>query len=286
MNQIIMKSILLDENSHSVKMARLAFPILVRQAKAGKTIYYSELAKEIGMSNPRNLNKVLVHIGDVIKEMNENTGENIPFINSLVVNKQSNIPSNGISIFYDEYDNMTEPEKIVFFNKCLAITSSYAHWDAVLNSLGLLYKTNDIALIEQIKEKSHTFVGGGESKYHLDFKMFVKDNPEILGLHNKFVSSVEYVLPSTDCIDVVFQSKKKFIGVEVKSRISDKGDILRGIFQCVKYKALIDAEQIYKDKNLDFRVILALETALPEDLRGVCNQLGVEVHDNIRNSDI
>jgi alkylated DNA nucleotide flippase Atl1 len=42
------------------KRAKTALPYLVRQAKAGQKIYYSDLAKEIGMPNPRNLNYVLV----------------------------------------------------------------------------------------------------------------------------------------------------------------------------------------------------------------------------------
>jgi hypothetical protein len=36
--------------------ARRAMPILVRQALASQPIYYSDLAEELGMSNPRNLN--------------------------------------------------------------------------------------------------------------------------------------------------------------------------------------------------------------------------------------
>lgn len=276
---------LLNEDEPNVRMARLAFPILVRQAKARETIFYSDLAKELKMTNPRNLNHVLVQVGDAIKKLEKKSGKSIPLINSLVINKRSKIPSGGISIFYDEYDNMTTSQKKIFFKKRSDDVFLYTHWEDVLACLDIPYKTNDIVLIEQIKEKYYMYANGGESKYHLDFKIFVKDNPELLGLHGNFVSNVEYVLPSADCIDVVFQSKRNFIGVEVKSQISDKKDILRGIFQCVKYKALIDAEQIYKGTNLDFRVILALETALPEDLRGVCNQLGVEIHDNIRNSD-
>lgn len=39
--------------------AREALPLLVRQASACETIYYQELADEMGMPNPRNLNYVL-----------------------------------------------------------------------------------------------------------------------------------------------------------------------------------------------------------------------------------
>jgi len=43
--------------------ARAALPLLVRQGHAESPIYYSELAVELGMPNPRNLNFVLGSIG-------------------------------------------------------------------------------------------------------------------------------------------------------------------------------------------------------------------------------
>src|ERR1700733_23901 len=42
-----------------LERARDAFPMLVRQAHARQTIFYSDLAGELNMSNPRNLNYVL-----------------------------------------------------------------------------------------------------------------------------------------------------------------------------------------------------------------------------------
>jgi len=42
-----------------LQRASTELPYLVRQARAGKPIYYSDLASEIGISNPRNLNYAL-----------------------------------------------------------------------------------------------------------------------------------------------------------------------------------------------------------------------------------
>ena len=39
-------------------------------------------------------------------------------------------------------------------------------------------------------------------------------------------------------------SPKDWIAVEVKSRISNDADITRGIFQCVKYKVVLEAMQL------------------------------------------
>lgn len=60
----IANSDLLDGEKLYQERARLTLPYLVRQAKAGQTIYYSDLAEEIDIPNPRNLNYVLGAIGN------------------------------------------------------------------------------------------------------------------------------------------------------------------------------------------------------------------------------
>ena len=44
--------------------ARAALPLLVRQAMQSTTVFYSDLAAEVGMPNERNLNYVLGFIGE------------------------------------------------------------------------------------------------------------------------------------------------------------------------------------------------------------------------------
>ena len=55
--------------------AREALPLLVRQAKAGKKIYYANLANEINIPNPRNLNYPLGSIGTALIDLSEKWGE-------------------------------------------------------------------------------------------------------------------------------------------------------------------------------------------------------------------
>jgi hypothetical protein len=56
----IASSNLLSGEKLYLERARTTLPYLVRQAKAGKTIFYSDLAIEINIPNPRNLNYILV----------------------------------------------------------------------------------------------------------------------------------------------------------------------------------------------------------------------------------
>ena len=81
------------------KRARAALPILVRQAKAGTTMLYGELAAELGMPNPRNLNFVLGAIGNSILQLGMQWGSKVPPIQALVVNKDTRLPGEGISWF-------------------------------------------------------------------------------------------------------------------------------------------------------------------------------------------
>jgi hypothetical protein len=71
------------------------------------------------------------------------------------------------------------------------------------------------------------------------------------------------------------------IGIEVKSKISDNADILRGLFQCVKYKHLLEAEQAVNGDTPNCRVLLVLESSFPAELVSVKNILGIEVLEKI-----
>lgn len=109
------------------------------------------------------------------------------------------------------------------------------------------------------------------------------ENPEgFIGLDRKARrGEVEYLLPSGDTVDVLFQHKGDWIAVEVKSRISSNLDLARGLFQCVKYRAVIEAVQATQSLDQNARALLGLEGGLPADLIPVKNTLGVEVVENV-----
>jgi len=83
-------------------------------------------------------------------------------------------------------------------------------------------------------------------------------------------------------MDVSFEGKRRWIGVEVKSKISDEGDIQRGLYQCVKYQAVMNAYLSVEGLQRDAKTILALGGKLPKRLIPVRNTLGVKVVDNIK----
>src|SRR5882762_1786592 len=78
--------------------ARAALPLLVRQAHAHQPIYYSDLASELGMRNPRNLNFVLGSIGQTIIDLSESWKDEVPPIQALVINKATGLPGKGVGL--------------------------------------------------------------------------------------------------------------------------------------------------------------------------------------------
>ena len=280
----IANSDLLEGEKLYQERARLTLPYLVRQAKAGQTIYYSDLAEEIDIPNPRNLNYVLGAIGNALIDLGKRTKTEIPPIQCVVINKRQELPGEGIGWFISPTDfgklNKTQKQKVVAAQ--LTKIYTYQRWDWVLQQLELdAVPTN----LDDELEEAKNGRGGGESEQHKKFKVFISKNPSVLGLSADLANGQqEYSLPSADTVDVLFTDKDLKVGVEVKSSISNTADILRGLFQCVKYKYLIEAEQTVNDKFPNSRIILALQGQFPDELTLVKNLLGVEVIDKIKTS--
>lgn len=124
--------------------------------------------------------------------------------------------------------------------------------------------------------------GGGESENHRRLKEFVAAHPEAIGLPKGTPKGTpEYPLPSGDSLDVFFEHADTWVGVEVKSALSDEADMVRGLFQCVKYQAVMEAVQRAKTLLQNARTILVLEGKLPSRLLPLKNILGVEVAESI-----
>jgi hypothetical protein len=69
--------------------------------------------------------------------------------------------------------------------------------------------------------------------------------------------------------------------VEVKSAASALLDVARGVFQCVKYRAVVEAVQATRNLKQNVRAVLVLGGELPDELTPVKNTLGVEVIERV-----
>lgn len=266
--------------------ARQALPILVRQAKAGRTIYYADLAEEIDIPNPRNLNYPLGSIGTELQELGESWGEEIPQIQCIVVKQNTELPGEGVGGFISDTKNfkkLNAKQKKALVDGVLVRIFGYDKWDSVLDALELEPSPISESVKEKVQKAASSKRGaGGEGEQHKKLKLYVKNNPASIHVKlNGIKSETEKGLPSGDSIDVFFENKQHWIGVEVKSEISDELDILRGLYQCVKYHAVMESYLSVLNLQRDVKVVLALGCELPESLVSVRNTLGVEVVENI-----
>ncbi|MBU2326247.1 MAG: hypothetical protein KJ755_02630, partial [Alphaproteobacteria bacterium] len=203
------------ENLYKIR-ARVAIPVLVRQARAKNAIVYSDLAEELGMPNPRNLDYVLGCVGNTMIKLGEYWSESVPPIQCLVVNKQTHLPGAGIDPFFQNDQNVqtwSVDLKKEMVDAALAHVYAYRHWDEVLKTLGLSAANADFTSIIG----DATRLGGGETESHRRMKLFVAANPSAVGLPSATASGeCEYMLPSGDRLDVSFRRNDCWIAVEVK----------------------------------------------------------------------
>lgn len=261
------------------RRARKALPLLVRQAQLQRTIYYWELASELGMPNPRNLNYPLGSIGQALMNLSAEWDEPIPAIQCLVINKRKRLPGEGVGWFitkriaFEKLPLEAQQERVWAE---LHRVFQYSKWPVVLKELGLS------ADYGRVIDDARRFRGGGESERHRRLKEYVAEHPEVLHLPAKVgKGAVEFALPSGDRVDVLFQAGDVWHAVEVKSAVSDAADVARGIFQCVKYQAVIAAFQATKSLPQSVRTHLVLEGPFPLELTQMRQILGVEVLDRV-----
>lgn len=262
-----------------------ALPILVRQAIAGQKIYYSDIADELGIPNARNMNFVLGAVGSSMTELSSLWQEAVPPIQALVVNKATGLPGEGFSEFaFDPaaYRNASPAIKNHLLQGMLANVFAYPRWDAVLAHFGIEAPSPpNLSVLLPVSQRRR-LGGQGESDAHRELKERIAADPTLVGLSaSGFSAQVEYIFPSADTVDVLFSGKGQRVAVEVKSRISDSSDLLRGIFQCVKYRALLDAEAAIERRRADGHVLLAIEGTLPAELALVARTLGIAVLDGV-----
>jgi hypothetical protein len=261
--------------------ARAALPILVRQAIAGQKMTYSQLAEEMGMPNPRNLNYVLGSVGTSLSALSTDWKQTIPPLQCLVVNSVTGLPGEGFDEFLDagEAGDLTRKQRRALVNAALARVFAFPKWLDVAASLDVqIDRASFATAIESARSGGH----GPESEQHRSLKEFVAANPAAVGLSAWFGNGqIEAQLPSGDLVDVLFRRGTTWIAVEVKSIISGEADVVRGLFQCVKYSAVIEAWRGSESEAADVRAILALGAALPPSLVPLRNALGVDVVENV-----
>lgn len=261
----------------------------MREFQGGdKHVTYGQIANEIGYPEPyigqlfaNNIGTTLGVMGHMFEGLVID-GERVPLIQSLVVSKGNELPSDGIKEFYSDYPNLTKEKKKNLVNlEYKKIFDFGTRWEKVLAALDIP-QPDDLPSSENNGRSGLCNPYGSEgSPEHIALREFVSRNPYVIGLECEGQGLTEYPLKSGDKIDVVFETEDSVTGVEVKSRRSGTDDIERGLYQCIKYSAVLEAEHKVEKSIAQARCVLVIESTFPNKLRHIRNTLNVEVFQNV-----
>lgn len=261
------------------ELALKMIPILIRWAQASwdKPHYYGDLSTAIGYGSSQ-IGKVLGQVLIILNELSEEYGEKIPPLNALVQNKRTKLPEDGFDFVVPGYSELSSASKAGEVAK-LNLSAHEYDWDWVLEALELepakIFTETDI---KKLREKSYVGFGKGEGPEHKAIKEYIADHPESIGIKKKVVfKKTEYPLPSGDQLDVYFEFRNgNRMAVEVKPSTSPNEDITRGIFQCVKYQAVMDALRAVDYGNYENSTLLVIGGKMSTSNMKLANDLGIK----------
>ena len=259
---------------------------LIHAAKRRSSVTYGEAAQrletEIGFATifpPR----MGVPAGEVMYRI-QDVHADCPLLNILLVRQADRVPGDGAGQFMADYlgnPRLASPQYRErhpgrWRAACEEIATdvyAFEDWDQVYHDV----------FGQQLP--SQTPKGGtekdginhgrrGEGKNHKALRLWVKKNPgKIKRAYKEFRAETEVVLDSADRVDVVYYGPDSSIAVEVKSVDSDESDLRRGIFQCIKYRAVMEAMDIRS--GADIIAVLVTQTSLPGELADLVRLHGI-----------
>ncbi|MFY9260170.1 MAG: hypothetical protein WAO71_06625 [Gallionella sp.] len=261
-----------------------------------KKITYGQLDEEIQRRRLGHHVNVVVYghpagaIGDALLEVEQEIGVKIPPLNALVVNARSGIPGCGCDYYVGTYLG-NDPNKKLSSEQLKAMAEEtmkdvweYKGWQELLKLWGLKPLEGNIPALQTINKipiKSSPKGGWSdepESEQHRLLKEWVAQNPHILKSRIPFhVGETEWLYASADRVDVMFQHDDGCIAVEIKSEISNDADIERGIYQCIKYQALLRAELKANNKIPNGYSVLVTSRKITPPLQQLAELLNVKV---------
>lgn len=229
-----------------------------------------------------NIGKVAGAVQDRILERDPEA----PLLNVLVVRQDKREPGDGARPYLakrfssirrlKKKDSRTRYPDLwtCVVNDAAKEVYSYRNWERLYKDIYKRAFRKPDPFSAEGKEKDGLLRGrGGEGKNHKALRLWVKKNPE--GIARSFSgvrSETEVELLSGDRVDIVLYDERKTVAVEVKSNISNEADLYRGIYQCVKYRAVLCAQ----DDRLPVESWLVTETGLDGDLKALARKLGIK----------
>lgn len=273
------------EKINHIEFAKKALSFLINHVKifreGNKYITYGELARGIDYPLPhtgsffgKNIGVTLGIMGHLLDDVSiESWHDRIPFLQALIVAQNTKLPSDGLKEFQKNYPSLSKEKKKDFIK--LEYKKIFQFGERWFEILKILDTINVEPKKKEVKKKRYNPFGNEGSPEHRGLRDYIANNPNVLGLAFE-IGVTEYPLKSGDSIDVLFSSKKEIIGVEVKSILSGNDDVERGIFQCIKYREVLKAENIIENKKKHVDCILVTESEMDKKNLSYSKKLNVK----------
>jgi hypothetical protein len=277
------------------RIAPLMLPILLWAAMKGKKISYKQVAEELQRRHGEVIKRRMTlygkpagKIGDALRLLSEEWGVEIPPINTIMVRgDKKGLPGDGANPYIARYltatalKRMTDSNRDALAREVIEAVYDYTDWDKVRRyfNLGILKVVP--ALLHSTEPpiklpKPKPARGGPESPAHKELKMRVSAHPELFAKLGKFAKGKEEApLSSGDEVDVLFRNKDTQLAVEVKHATAPESEYVRGLFQCVKYRATIRAMQLAAGAFPNAQAVLVVGRPLSAESARLATRLRV-----------
>lgn len=259
---------------------------LITRAKRREKVYYSQIATLLSHNAVEGKvpdQRVGWMVGSLMGEIWESFPD-APPINMLVISKSKNIASKGADAFLRDYFGLkrvpSQTRKSELADLAVADVWDFDGWDRIYHEItGTNWTDAGQGGVQDFEDDGQgdnpKFGGLPESPEHRRLKEFVCANPSAVGLRSlPKARQTESLLLSGDEMDVEFVFAKRRIAVEVKSSRSGEADLVRGVYQCVKYRAVLNAQ--YEVDGVRCDAFLASEEALPAKILKLARRLKVK----------
>lgn len=221
----------------AIRDALIILPHLIRAAQLNQVISYKQLCTHLTRT-PTSIGHPLGYIRDVIC-----IPKGLPRINAIAVNATTGLP--GDSFLPEGTEHLSHEAYVQAFQNQRDEAFAYNGWEALLAELGLepLPTTP-----QQLEDEGRAYIAyeerrdlPGEGIDHQQLKLYVAANPHLLGLETHQHGITEHLFLSGDRCDVIFDLKTSHAVAEIKNGF--RGELVKGIHQAIKYRALMIAEK-------------------------------------------
>lgn len=266
--------------------------ILIQRAKIGRPITYAELAAELerlhGLESKARktlYGPAVGAVGFAIRELGEQWGEKIPPLNLIVIQADTKLPGHGADevahYYFDDGGAGMAANRRTYIEAAMQAVFDYGQkWDRVAQALGV-----DVLEPEQANPDDGQSIDlpviptayRPESAAHKALKAWVAANPEWFEDYGQFCVGVnEHRLSSGDSLDAYFTNGRESLAVEVKARNASDAELMRGIYQAIKYRAVLRAERRALRKPALCDAVLVSTRPLSKEGRALAKRLHVD----------